>query len=248
MKSSLFLITQIGFVALTFGYFYLLLKELRTGVDLTTWDTARKGRFKRLLMLVPLVFVCLVSFWSLSGMMLKFEMFPFNFMPVLFIPFLLAIWIIFSRSFSEVLANIPQHRLIRLQSFRLFVEVLLWFLFVDGLMPIQMSFEGRNFDVLSGVTAPFIAWLASRNRISRTALIIWNFACLALLINIVTIAILSTPTPARVFMNDPSNTIVAVFPISWLPGILVPLAYMLHIFSLKQLFARQKAITTQTIL
>jgi hypothetical protein len=42
------------------------------------------------------------------------------------------------------------------------------------------------------------------------------------------------PTPFRVFMNEPSNTIVAKFPIVWLPALLVPLAYGLHFLSLRQ--------------
>jgi hypothetical protein len=42
-------------------------------------------------------------------------------------------------------------------------------------------------------------------------------------------------------MNEPANTLVAQFPFILLPGVLVPLAYTLHIFSLRQLMSRQKA-------
>ena len=108
-------------------------------------------------------------------------------------------------------------------------------LFIAELLPEQMTFEGRNWDILAGFTAPIIAVLVSKGRISRTGIVIWNLVCLALLINIVTIAILSTPTPWRVFMNEPANYIVAYFPISWLPGFLVPLAYYLHFMSLRQM-------------
>jgi hypothetical protein len=48
-------------------------------------------------------------------------------------------------------------------------------------------------------------------------------------------------------MNEPANTIVAVFPISWLPGLLVPLAYTLHIFSLKQLLGSSKPAQAETV-
>jgi hypothetical protein len=248
MKTPILLAAQAGFVVLTVIYFYFLLKELRTGVDFTTWNPARKKKFKTGLIVVSIVLAIMISAWSLSGVMGDFSLFPLNFMPVLALPLLLATWIIFSKSFTEVLENISPERLIRLQSFRFFVEVLLWLLFIDGLLPGQMSFEGRNFDVISGISAPVIAWLVARGKISRPLLIIWNFVCLALLINIVTIAIISTPTPWRIFMNEPANTIVAVFPISWLPGLLVPLAYTLHIFSLKQLFAGKKTVQAQTIL
>jgi hypothetical protein len=146
--------------------------------------------------------------------------------------------IISRRSVGEIVANIPPHRLIRLQSFRFFVEILLWLLFVSKLLPVQMTFEGRNLDILAGISAPLVAFFAFRGRISRAGLIIWNVVCIGLLLNIVIIAVLSTPSPWRVFSNEPANYIVTYFPISWLPGLLVPLAYYLHSLSLKQLIRK----------
>jgi len=61
-----------------------------------------------------------------------------------------------------------------------------------------------------------------------------------LLVNVLVIAVLSMPTPLRVFHNEPANTLLAYFPYIYLPGVLVPLAYTLHIFSLRQwVFARR---------
>jgi hypothetical protein len=40
-------------------------------------------------------------------------------------------------------------------------------------------------------------------------------------------------------MNEPANTLVAGFPYIVLPGILVPIAYSMHIFSLRQLLSKQ---------
>jgi hypothetical protein len=61
-----------------------------------------------------------------------------------------------------------------------------------------------------------------------------------LLLNILVIAVLSMPTPFRYFQNEPANTLVAKFPFVLLPGILVPIAYTMHIFSLRQLLARER--------
>jgi hypothetical protein len=118
----------------------------------------------------------------------------------------------------------------------------LWALFVQNQLPVQMTFEGRNFDVLSGLSAPIIAYLIARQKISATGILIWNVVCLGLLLNILGIAILSMPAPLRVFMNEPANTIVASFPVSWLPGFLVPLAYGLHFFSLRQLAVKRSLV------
>ena len=59
--------------------------------------------------------------------------------------------------------------------------------------------------------------------------------CLLLLLNILAIAALSMPTPLRQFMNEPANTIIGEFSFIYLPGVLVVIAYSLHIFSLRQL-------------
>jgi hypothetical protein len=247
MNSLLLLSVQIGFVAITLVYYFFFLKELQKGVALTSWTPERKRKSNLFIVLIPIVVGVLVSAWSLSGVMSDFSKFPFNFMPVLVLPLVLALYFTFSPSFYEILSNIPEQNLIRLQSFRFFVEILLWMLFIDGILPKQMSFEGRNFDVLAGITAPIIAWLIASNKISKTGLIVWNLVGLGLLSNIVSIAILSTPTPVRIFMNEPANTIVAYFPVSFLPGLLVPLAYTLHLFSLRQLLVKSKKIATHTL-
>jgi hypothetical protein len=115
-----------------------------------------------------------------------------------------------------------------------FVEILLWLLFIEHLLPEQMTFEGRNFDIIAGLTAPVIAYFVGQHKLSKKGIILWNLICLALLINIVSVAIMSMPTPFQYFTNEPSNTIVTVFPVNWLPGLLVPLAYGLHFLSLRQ--------------
>jgi hypothetical protein len=238
MKPDLLLIGG-GFILLTLIYFTLLLRELNKGLLLSSLAPERKKRLQRATLGALIFWGIFVTVWSVSGIMADFSKFPLNFMPVIAVPLITTIALLFSRSLGEIVRHIPPQQLIRLQSFRVLVELLLWALFAKNLLPEQMTFEGRNFDIVSGLTAPLIAWLVATNRISRPVLIAWNILCLALLINIVTVAILSTPSPWRIFMNEPSNTIVTYFPVSLLPGFLVPLAYILHVLSLKQLLSRQ---------
>lgn len=238
MDSNLLLIAQLGFAVLTLIFIALLVRLLKRGIDRTAWDDSHKKKVYRTIIVILFVWITFVSVWSLSGIMSDFGKFPFNFFPVVAIPLISMILLIsFSKTLAEILKNISPSAVINLQVFRVFVEILLWILFIDNIIPVQMTFEGLNFDVLSGLTAPIIAWLVSRNKISKGGLVAWNVICLGLLVNIVTIAILSTPSPVRVFMNDPSNTIVTYFPVSLLPGFLVPLAYTLHFFSLKQVLS-----------
>ena len=229
------LLSQIGFVLLTVVFFGVLLREFKNGMSKTNWDENRKKKFLNNIVISLVGWAIAVSVWSYSGMMGDFSRFPFNFLPAIAIPLVAVIVFTLSKSTGEVLRNIPQERIIRLQGFRFFVELLLWALFVENLLPVQMTFEGRNYDILVGITAPVIAWLVARNKISKPLLIAWNLISIGVLTNIVAIAILSTPSPVRVFMNDPANTIVTEFPISWLPAFLVPLAILLHFFSLRKI-------------
>lgn len=241
MNATYLLIAQIGFAVLTVVFLFFLMKVLRSGIDRTSWDALSKKRVFKLILGTILVWFVFVAIWSATGAMGNFENFPFNFAPVLIVPLVtIVLLVIFSKGLAQILAQIPPDRIIVLQNFRVFVEFLLWLLFVASMLPEHMSFEGRNFDILAGLTAPFVAWALRKNKISKTVVILWNFACLGLLVNIVTIAFLSTPSPIRMFFEEPSSKVVALFPISFLPGFLVPLAYTLHFFSLKQLFASQK--------
>lgn len=235
----LYVITQSGFIILTVVFYYLLLREFKIALPNTTLPPDRQKRYLNRIIITVVIWTVAVSALSLRGVFGNFDIFPLNIGPFLLIPLLIIIIFTFSKTTREVLMHLHPSRIIRLQVFRVFVEILLWLLFIQNLLPIQMSFEGRNFDILAGLTAPVIAYLTLQNKLSKTALIIWNIACLGLLINIVTIAILSMPTPFRYFMNDPANTIVTRFPFVFLPTFLVPLAYMLHFLSLRQLMIRK---------
>ena len=123
------------------------------------------------------------------------------------------------------------------QSFRMIMEFILWLLYRYSIIPVQMTFAGRNFDILIGFTAPFVAYFCFIKKTwSPKVALIWNFAGLLLLGNIVVVALLSTPYPFRVFMNEPANTLVFSFPFVWLPAFVVPFALLLHLISIKRLW------------
>lgn len=141
----------------------------------------------------------------------------------------------FSKMGRLLSRELPLALLIGFQVFRIPVELVLHQCYEAGLLPVQMTYAGMNFDILSGLSAPVVAWLYHRGRIPKGAVLAWNVICLGLLITIVTIAVLSMPLPIRAFHNDPANTLVAGFPFVWLPGILVQAALMGHILVFRHL-------------
>jgi hypothetical protein len=56
-----------------------------------------------------------------------------------------------------------------------------------------------------------------------------------LLLNVLTVAILSTPTPLRVFMNEPANVWITQAPFVWLVAVLVPTALAGHLVIFRRL-------------
>lgn len=148
------------------------------------------------------------------------------------------IWALWKwKALKVVLKNISGKRLVHVQSFRILVELSLWSLFVLNLLPVHLTFEGWNWDVLIGLSAPFISWFVfKKGKPNRPLLIFWNVVGVLVLLNIIFMAILSAPTPFQVFFQEPANTIIVKYPFVFLPGFIAPFALFLHFLSFKQAF------------
>lgn len=148
----------------------------------------------------------------------------------------------YTNTFRRLALSTPPQWLLYFQSFRIAVELLLFQAFVRGVMPVQMTFEGRNFDIVAGVLALPVGYLVAKQAGKwRRVATLYNILGLALLVNVLIIALLSMPTPLRYFTNEPAITIVGTFPFIYLPTVLVIFAYSFHILSLRQLYLLRKA-------
>ena len=116
------------------------------------------------------------------------------------------------------------------------VELILLSLFLHKAIPQLMTFEGRNFDILSGITAPFVYYFGFVGKRPKAKIVLaWNFICLALLINIVINAILAAPSPFQKFAFEQPNIAIMYFPFIWLPCCIVPLVLLAHLASIRKL-------------
>ncbi len=194
------------------------------------------------------IFLFLLSFWlifqmilSLGGFYLKTDIVPPRMLFAGVFPALLLIIAYFIFARQSFIEKLPLKTLTLLHIIRIPVEIVLFWLFQEKMIPEAMTFEGRNWDILSGITAPFVAWFGFRGgNINRPLLIIWNVLALGLLINIVTIAIMSFPFPFQQIAFDQPNRAVLYFPFIWLPTVVVPIVLFSHLISLWQLFKHSK--------
>jgi hypothetical protein len=142
---------------------------------------------------------------------------------------------------TRLVRGVPLSALVGFQVFRFPLELLMHRTYVEGVMPVQMSFSGQNYDIVSGITAGVLgSWLA-RARAPRWVVAAWNILGFALLANIVTVAVLSTPIFRR-FGDDRLNIFVTYPPFVWLPAVLVMAALMGHVLVWRWLSTKQESL------
>ena len=185
------------------------------------------------------IWMIVQSIAALSGFFQQFDAVPprtFAFGPMPFFALTIG-YLIFARSF---LSSLPLKLLTLVHVIRIPIEFCLLWLYQNGQVPVEMTFEGRNFDILSGITAPIVYFLAFRNgSTNRTLLLVWNILALALLTNIVTIAVLALPSPFQMVGLDQPNIGVTYFPFVWLPSVIVPIVFFAHVAAIWKLVSPQ---------
>lgn len=170
-----------------------------------------------------------------SGVLARFDVLPPPLMVLVATSAVLSTTVALSRIGRLLAEGLPLAALVGFQAFRLPLELVLHRLSLDGVLPVQMTFDGMNYDIATGVLAvPLALWL-SRGGAPRVVVLLWNLLGLALLLTIITIAILSAPGPLRAFVNEPANTIVTTLPFVWLPTVLVQAAWIGHLLVFRRL-------------
>src|SRR5450432_1423859 len=214
----------------------IILTGLKNTLKKTTWSQSLNNKILYGTALSILLWIVLLSVLAVNGFFANFSKIPPRLPLAILLPLPFVLIISFSKKGKQLLPLIPAYWIVWMQSFRIAVELFLWMAFMANKLPVQMTFEGRNFDIVTGLLAIPVGYFLSKKIKQTSALTLaFNIIGLLLLINILVLSILFMPTPFRYFMNEPANTLLAQFPFILLPGVLVPLAYTLHIFSLLQL-------------
>jgi hypothetical protein len=150
---------------------------------------------------------------------------------------------------ARLARGLPLWALVGFEAFRLPLELVLHRAARDGTMPIEMSFSGYNFDIVSGATAALLLpWLALSPRPTLLALrvtALWNLLGLALLCNIVGIAIAATPM-FHAFGPAHLNVWITQAPFVLLPSVLVLAALIGHVIIFRKLRELRGKVTPVT--
>ena len=188
---------------------------------------ARRRRAVRVGVAV-LVWLLLTALLAASGVLQRFDRTPPPFAGLVLAVTIIGIVVPLSPLGTVLVRGLPLWALVGSQVFRLPLELVMHQAYLEGVMPVQMSYSGRNLDIVTGITAGVLGvWLA-RWPVPRWIVAGWNLLGFALLVNVVTVAIVSTPAFGW-FGADRLSTFVTYFPFVWLPAVLVLAALMGHI-------------------
>ncbi len=157
-----------------------------------------------------------------------------------FFPILLFMVSVFiSKQGRKFVDSLPLLPITWLNVVRIPVEFCLYWLFLDKAVPELMTFSGRNFDILAGLTAPFVAYFGIKNgQLNRKFLLAWNVVSLGLLVFIIFNGLLSAPTVLQQFAFEQPNIALAYFPFVLLPALIVPVVLFGHFVSIRQLSSK----------
>lgn len=204
---------------------------------LTIWFFYRAAQWNKTVVYVLIAWLVLQAVVALTGFYTETRTVPPRFLFLVALPVLVIILLFITRKGKEFIDKLDIEFLTLLHVVRVPVEIVLFWLFTYKAIPELMTFEGRNFDIISGITAPLVYYYGFTTKgLSKRMMIIWNFICLGLLFNIVMHAIFAVPTNFQKLAFDQPNIGVLYFPFIWLPCCVVPLVLLAHLVSIRKLW------------
>lgn len=191
----------------------------------------------KITLVVVLCWLAIQGFIASTGFYTQTDSIPPRFLLLVLPPLLFIALLFTTESGKRFIDSLDLRILTLLHTIRIPVEIVLFWLYMNKQIPELMTFEGRNFDILSGLTAPLVFYFYfAKKRLNRRLFIVWNIVCLLLLINIVANAVLSAPFTFQQFAFDQPNVAVLYFPFNWLPSCIVPLVLLSHLVAFRQLY------------
>ena len=221
----------------TLDWIFILITLLTAGLF---YYAARKSPW---VLLMAGVWLFIQMYFGLSGFYQVTDTTPPRFL-LLVGPTLLLMAALFAthrgRAFID---SLDVGRLTLLHTIRIPVEIVLYYLFVAKAIPEIMTFEGRNLDIIAGLTAPLVYYFGFvRKVLPPSSMLLWNMICLGLLLNIVVLATLSAPSPFQQFAFEQPNLAIIRFPYVWLASVVVPIVLFSHLVTIRYFIKNKKAM------
>ncbi len=216
------------FVALFIYLAFVSIKSL--------WKARGHSDFFKWLTIGLVAWIGLISGLASSGFYMNFDSIPPRLAFLVIPAFIFLLFLATSKRIVPLIEGLSLKGLTYIQTFRILMEWILWLLIeYKALAPI-MTFTGKNYDILVGLSAPVVGYLYfQKAAISPQILKYWNYAGILILSVTVACGMLSAPTPLRMLYEDVSTAIIGTFPYALLPGFVVPFAMACHILAIRKI-------------
>jgi len=226
------------FIALVFGVAFIIL----IAIYVTCKKANVPGKTLRNYSLVAII--SMLAWLAVTLFITRTSMFRHigtsQLQPVLLMlpPLAVIVALMASPRFNKLIEPVDNFWFIYLQAYRILREFILLLLFRYSVIPSAMTMEGKNFDVLIGITAPFVAyyWFKSK-KWYRPLTLVWNLVGLFFILN--TLYSLFYQMPGANDM-DVQNDLLFSFPFIWMPSFLAPFGIFLHLLSIRKVFQKEE--------
>lgn len=203
----------------------------------TAWVLWKASAYSKTLLWTILAWLAIQSILSVSGFYRDTQSLPPRFALLLGPALLFILFLMTNKQAKSRIDAWDAQTLTYLNIVRIPVEMTLLLLYLNGYVPKLMTFEGRNLDILSGISALVVGYLFfGLKKMGTKSFLVWNLICLGLLLNIVFYGILSVPSPFQQFAFDQPNIGLTYFPFTLLPGFVAPMVLLSHLVLIRKAF------------
>ncbi|MGY4155546.1 hypothetical protein ACVINW_001388 [Bradyrhizobium sp. USDA 4461] len=233
-------------------YVGLMLLGLWLGLSRAGWVGGERTRYFLVIAIPAIAWLVAIWVFALHGGFLPA---PGKGNPLLPIAIFgsVGLWIAFLRRSSvidEVLASIPPSWLIGIQTYRILGIAFLAQWMLGNISP-AFAFPAGLGDVLTGILAPLAAIMAARSGTGKTVGLLWNALGILDLVSAVTLGTLN----GAGFLPPAANALappLGAYPLVMVAAYTVPLSFILHFLSIRQLVQLKRtksdvsALTSET--
>ncbi len=224
--------TTIVFVAICLGLVALFVRAASNGPNGEPPDQTRRwvlgtAAFAAIYLLVTVLPAAMGAFQPNQS--------PPLVVPFLIVCLLVSVVLSMSRVGARVANHIPIYALVGFQAFRLPLELILHAWYNQGVLPVQMTFSGHNFDIVTGILALVLGGWAYFRSVPKALIFGFNLIGSVLLLIVIAIAVTSTPVPIRQYWNEPAVLLAFHAPYVWIVPVCVGGALFGHIVLFRRL-------------
>lgn len=225
----------LGYTLLTLLMFTIIL--IGYGSALKKANVGKRGRKVTIVGIGMIAWMGYTYLLAKSGFLQDFSL-PPRFPLLLVLPAFIFIAVVFyTHHKSTVLEAIPPSWLVYYQTFRIAIELLFLASVGAGLLHPEVTFEGYNYDLLFGISAPLIGFVVFNKRwFAQKVALCWNYLGLGVIAIIIFLFVSTTFFPS-IWGSTTSLAPLALthFPFILVASFLMPSAVFMHVASIIQL-------------